>query len=180
MAKSRVEKNKSLYETLEKEDFDLVDITEEKKTVDKEKAKEVVVKEKKQEIVPVAKPKKNEVAIVKEKIKQKAKAEVVEEEFVTTQPISYTDKLSIEELLRVKLEKQQQLKDSKRLYKRTPMTETYTSEMMQKNINQRDGIDVRREVNIKVKQGNKAIGFLLVMLLLAVIAGGAAAIYFMW
>ena len=180
MAKSRVEKNKSLYETLEKDEFDLVDITEEKKSVEKQEVQQPIVEVKKQEVIPVAKPKKNEVAVVKEKPKVKAKAEVIEEEFVTTQPVSYKDRLSIEEVLRVKLEKQQQLKNQKRLYKKTPVTETYTSEMMQKNINQKDGVDVRREVNIRVKQGNKFIGFLLVVLLLAVIAAGAAAIYFLW
>lgn len=177
MAKSRVEKNKSLYEELELESFELEDITSEPKKVEVKKAEPKVEVTKKQEIVPVKEEKKNEVALVKEKKKAKVE-EVFEEEFVVEQPISYTDKLSVEEILRAKLEKQQQLKDSKKGYKKTPNTKTYTPEMMQKNINVKEGVDIRKEANIRVKKNNNGSIAFLVFLLILVIAAGIGLAYF--
>ncbi len=187
MAKSRVEKNKTLYDELELEAFELEDITstsnnegnlvEEPKieTPKVEKSTKVV---KKEEMLPVVKKeKKHEVAVVKEKQKKK---DVIEEEFIVEQPISYTDKLSVEEILRAKLEKQQQLKNDKRVYKKSPITETYTPEMMQKNINQKEGIDIRKEANIKVKKNNNGVVAFLVLLLMAVVAAGVIAAYVIW
>lgn len=174
MAKSRVEKNKTLYEELELEPFELEDIASEPKKTDTKKAEETQTS-KKQEIVPV-KEKKNEVAVVKEKKKIKVE-EVFEEEFVVEQPISYTNKLSVEEILRAKLEQQQQLKDSKKGYKKSPNTKTYTPEMMQKNINVKEGVDIRKEANIRVKKNrNGSIAFL-VFLLIVVIAAGIGLAY---
>ena len=175
MAKSRVEKNKKLYEEIELESFEIEDITvqEEKKPVVKQ-VKEELVPVKQQEIVPIKETKKLPVV---EKKKVEAKPKVEEEDFVVEQPISYTSKLSIEEILRAKLEKQQKLKDSKKGYKKTPYTKSYTPADMQKNINQRDGIDIRKEANLKVKQkGNGPIVFL-VFLLILVIAAGAYVAY---
>lgn len=171
MAKSRVEKNKALYEELELESFELEDISEIKKeqpVEEKEEVEETIIEEAKQEVV-VVKEKKNEIAVVKEKPKKK---ETIEEDFVVEQPISYTSKLSVEEILRAKLEKQQQLKDSKKGYKKSPFTESYTPEMMQKSINQQEGIDIRKEANIKVKKSNNVTVSLLVFLLFAIIAAG--------
>ena len=59
MAKSRVEKNKSLYEELELESFELEDITSEPKKVEVKKEETKVENVKKQEIVPVKEEKKN-------------------------------------------------------------------------------------------------------------------------
>lgn len=174
MAKSRVEKNKALYDELELEPFELEDISAESKKVEikKEEKKEVI---KKNEVVPL-KEKKSEVVPFKEKKKIKV-ADVIEEEFVVEQPISYTDKLSVEEILRAKLEKQQQLKESKKGYKKSPNTKTYTPEMMQKNINVKEGVDIRKEANIRVKKNNNGPIAFLVFLLIAVIAAGVAAVY---
>ena len=170
MAKSRVEKNKALYEELELDSFELDDITETKKIepIKEEKiVEEVKVEEKKKKTLPAIK-KKNEVAVVKEK-------EDFEEDFVVEQPISYTSKLSVEEILRAKLEKQQQLKDSKKVAKKSPITNSYTPEMMQKNISQNEGVDIRKEANIRVKKNNNKAIALLVFMLLVVIAGGIVA-----
>lgn len=170
MAKSRVEKNKALYEELELDSFELEDITETKKIepIKEEKIiEEVKVEEKKKKTLPAIK-KKNEVAVVKEK-------EDFEEDFVVEQPISYTSKLSVEEILRAKLEKQQQLKDSKKVAKKSPITNSYTPEMMQKNISQNEGVDIRKEANIRVKKNNNKAIALLVFMLLVVIAGGIVA-----
>lgn len=175
MAKSRVEKNKALYDELELESFELEDIGAPSKT---ETAKPEVEEKKEIEVqwtqaLPVAKKqKKNEVAVVEDK-----KEINLEEEFVVEQPISYTDKLSVEEILRAKLEKQQKLKDSKKGYKKSPITDTYTPEMMQKNINQKEGIDIRKEANIKIRKNNNTAIALLVLLLIAVIVAGVVIVY---
>ena len=171
MAKSRVEKNKKLYEEIELESFEIEDVSlqEEKKPQKKE-----LVPVKKQEMVPVKEEKKLPVV---EKKKIEIKQEVKQDDFVVEQPISYTSKLSIEEILRAKLEKQQKLKDSKKGYKKSPYTKSYTPQDMQKNINQKDGIDIRKEANIRIKQkGNGPIVFL-VFLLMLVIAAGAYVAY---
>lgn len=174
MAKSRVEKNKSLYDELESEEFELEDISSSK--VEKKEKEQLPVKVEKQEkvkkheVVPV---KKRELIKVSEKKKKKKKNIIDDEDFVVEQPISYTDKLSVEEILRLKLEKQQQLKKDKKIYKRTPITKTYTAEMMQKNINQKDGVDVRKEVNLEVASENKYVVPLLLLLIVAVIVAGA-------
>ena len=202
MAKSRVEKNKKLYDQLEVQEFEIDDISESKTTNKKEivenffdledisvEKKEVVKEEvkkevkmepvvsKKQELVPVKKPKKNEVAIRKSK-----KVEIVnDDDFVIEQPISYTDKLSVEEILRARLEKQQELKDRKKGYKKTPHTPNYTPEMMQKNIKQHKGIDIRKEANIKVRRENSGFTMvLLIFLLMTVAIGGTLLIYIIW
>ena len=159
MAKSRVEKNKKLYDEIELESFELEDIGESSKKTPKKE-------QKKQEIVPVKKEKKNQLVEVPQ-------VDTVKEEEFMAQPVSYTDKLSVEEILRAKLEKQQELKDSKKVYKKSPVTETYTAEMMQKNINQSEGVDIRKEANIKVKQetNNWPIIILVILLVVLVVAG---------
>ena len=199
MAKSRVEKNKKLYDELAKDEFELEDISEikEKKknlevmveeTSKEESATEEFVEkklpvkkeEKKSELVPVKEEKKLP-ATRKEK-KEKKKVELVEEEdFVVEQPISYNDKLVAEEALRARLEKQQELKDKKRGYKKTPYASNYSAEAMQKNISQFGGVDVRKEVNLKVKRsGNAATLTILFFLLCLVIVAGLLVLYIIW
>lgn len=194
MAKSRVEKNKKLYDELETNEFELEDIATSKKEKKEEKVEEVfeledisnakveeanvvVKEEKKQELVPVKKPKKHEVSV-----RSKKKVEIVnDDDFVVEQPISYTNKLSIEEVLRARLEKQQELKDRKKGYKKTPNTPSYTPEMMQKNIKQHKGIDIRKVANIKVRRENSGFTMvLLVFLLMTVAIGGTLLIYIIW
>lgn len=180
MAKSRVEKNKALYDELELESFEIEDVTNSKENnnvVIEEPKIEEVKPPKKQELVPVAKKeKKHQIAVVEEK----KKVDIIEEDFVVEQPISYTDKLSVEEILRAKLEKQQKLKQDKKGYKKSPITKTYTPEMMQKNINQKEGVDIRKEANIKVKNNNDVTVALLVFLLIAIIAAGVIIAYVIW
>lgn len=166
MAKSRVQKNKQLYEEIELESFEVEDVTQVSQPIKKEEPVKVV----KQEIVPVKEKKALPVV-------EKKKIEIKEEEFVVEQPISYTSKLSIEEILRAKLEKQQKLKDSKKGYKKSPYTQSYTPEDMQRNINQHEGIDIRKEANIKVKRNNNGPIAVLVILLILVILAGAFLAY---
>ena len=178
MAKSRVEKNKALYDELELESFELEDVTSNVKNdnivIEEPKIEKTKII-KKQEFLPVVKKeKKNEVAVVQ----NKKKKEVIEEDFIVEQPISYTDKLSVEEILRAKLEKQQQLKNEKKVYKKSPVTSTYTPEMMQKNINQKEGVDIRKEANIRVRNNNNLKIAICVFLLIAIIAAGVVIAFY--
>ena len=195
MTKSRAEKNKKLYEDLEKEmKNNKENQYEEKlnsidpklnKLDDEDNTKKYSVVNKKSEnknnnvLAVIAKEvngkkvKKDELVVVKEEKKEKKKVEkaIVEtEEF--TDPISYTDKLSIEEILRLKIEQQQRLKKDKKNIKRSPVDSKYTSSMMQERIKQHEGVDVRKEVNIKTKDYKwAALGVLIISLIAVIIIG---------
>jgi len=122
--------------------------------------------------------KKNEIVVVKKEKKankKKEKAEVVEEEY--NEPISYTDKLSIEEILRAKLEKQQKIKADKKGFKKSPNDERYTPEMMQERIKSHEGVDIRKEVNLKHKDFKWAALAILIITLIAVIIIGVLLIF---
>ena len=174
MAKSRVQRNKQLYEEIELGSFEVEDITQAKKQEIIQKEPKIKKEESKPEIRQAIVPVKEKKALP---VVEKKKVEVIKEEFVVAQPISYTNKLSIEEILRAKLEKQQKLKDSKKIYKKAPYTSSYTPEDMQRNINQRDGIDIRKEANIRVKKNNNGPIAVLVILLILVILAGAFIAY---
>lgn len=183
MGKSRVEKNKRLYEELDSNEvsnhgldldaFELEDLSDvasnQEDTIlqldDLASIEQEEVKADYSEPI---------LEIKEEKKESKVPVLTNEEEYVVEQPVSYNDMLIAEELLRIKLEKQKELKDSKRNLKRTPITETYTSEMMQKNIKQNEGVDVRKELNIKVKRASHGVVIALSILLVAVIAIGVA------
>ena len=119
-------------------------------------------------------------ALVKVEEKKKDKKEKKfailkrEEDYKVEQPLSYNKLLKAEELLRAKFERQKELRDSRIAHKRSPITDTYTAEMMQKNINQYTGVDVRKELNIKIRKNNGRAIALLVVLLLVMIAVGVA------
>ena len=201
MAKSRREKNKKIYDELETEIKNNKEIgyEEKLKTIDpKLNAEgEVSVHEKEASVVKKSEPKnnsaltiiakkingdkeeiKNNVVVVekeKKSFKKKEKVEVVEEEI--NEPISYTDKLSIEEILRAKLEQQQKIKDDKKSSKKSPTDNKYTPSMMQERIKQHEGVDVRREVNLKHKDYKWAALAILVVALIAVIVIGLLLIF---
>lgn len=194
MAKSRMEKNKKLYAELEEEmknskentyeeklkslDPKLQNAVEEDyvstgKRVKKTESKNsnvlaVIAKE-----VNGKKTKKNEVVPVKETKKQK---EQIEED-VFVDPISFTDKLSVEEILRAKLEKQNKLKSDKRSRKKSPTDENYTASMMQARIKQHEGIDVRREAKVKTTDLRWLSLWLLIIALIAVVVLGCLLIF---
>ncbi len=195
MAKSRRQKNKQIYDDLE------VELRNNKGNNYEEKLKnidpnlvangEFNIQERGSNIVKRNEPKKtnsltviakkvnenkqkkNELVVVnkdKKPAKKKEKVELVEEDF--NEPISYTDKLSIESILRAKMEQQQKLKDEKSKMKRSPNDSRYTPEMMQERIKQHVGIDVRKEVKLKTRDYRWAAMFVLIVALIAVIAIG--------
>ena len=226
MGKSRVEKNKKLYDELDSKDMshhgldldafeleDLGDISDKEKDAliiddlgdlaDKEKDAfeledlgDVSDKEKDafeleditdvpptKEVKPVVEqePIPTKPPVVKEEVKTKPKKEKKKlpalskkDDINVEQPLSYNKLLKAEELLRAKFERQKELRDSRRGHKRSPVTDTYTAAMMQKNINQHTGVDVRKELNIKIRKTNGRAIALLAVLLLVIIAVGVA------
>lgn len=123
--------------------------------------------------------KKHEMIVAKKDKKENKKkddAEIIEEE-ILNEPISYTDKLSIEEILRVKLEQQQKIRDDKRNIKKSPTDTRYTAEMMNERIKPHVGVDVRKEVNLKHKDFRWAALAILIVALVAVIITGVLLIF---
>lgn len=201
MAKSRKQKNKKIYDDLE------VELKNNKENSYEEKIKSIdpkinssgsnLVVAKKNEIVKkneqknnsaltvIAKKvngdkptKKNELVVVnkdKKVAKKKDKERATEEEF--HEPISYTDKLSIEAILRAKMEQQQRLRDEKKNLKKSPTDDIYTPSMMQERIKQHEGIDVRKEVKIKTKDYRWVALTILFIALIAVIVIGVLLIF---
>ena len=95
-------------------------------------------------------------------------------EITIEQPLDYNKLLKAEEILRAKFERQKELRESRRGHKRSPVTDNYTAEMMQKNINQHTGVDVRKELNLKIKRSNGRAITSLVILLFVILALGVA------
>lgn len=198
MAKSRVEKNKDLYNALEEEmKNNKGDIYEERlKAIDPNLDKEMEVSrnEERQEVstkkndtkntsaltviakeINGKKEKKHEIIKVKEK--KEKKVQIEEDDSYFQDPISFTDKLSVEEILRVKLEQQEKIRKEKKNQKRSPFDETYTPEMMQERIKQHEGVDVRKETKIVTKDYRWLAMTLLIIALIAVILIGALLIF---
>lgn len=193
MAKSRIEKNKKLYADLEKELKNSKENTYEEKlkNIDPKLQKseeDVVVREEK--VVKKSENKSNVLAVIAKEVNgknvkknevvpvKKNKKEVVEvEEEVFTDPISFTDKLSVEEILRAKIEKQSKLKNEKSSRKRSPTDDKYTASMMQERIKQHEGIDVRKEARVKTKNFKWLALGLLITALIAVIVVGCLLIF---
>lgn len=198
MAKSRVEKNKELYAALDEEmKNNKGDLYEEKlKAIDPNLDKEMEVNEnavnndkvnKKTDVKNTSaltiiakeingkKEKKNEVVKVEKKEEKKLIEENVEDVF--EDPISFTDKLSVEEILRAKIEQQEKIKNEKKNKKRNQFDSNYTPEMMQERIKQHEGIDIRKEVKIKTRDYKWVSLWLLILSLIAVIGLGVLLIF---
>ena len=198
MAKSRLEKNKALYENLDEEMKSVNENSYEEKLkaidpslndngeFDDNLKKEAIVNKKSETktntsmLNVIAKEvngkqsKKGELTVVK---KEEKKQIVNEEEEHFDEPISFTDKLSVEEILRAKIEQQQKIKNDKKSIKKGPNDASYTTEMMQERIRQHEGINVRKEVNIKTKDYKWLAISLLVVSLIAVIVIGCLIIF---
>jgi len=194
MAKSRIEKNQKLYRDLDEEmKNNKGDLYEEKlKSIDPNLDKEIEINKneessdisiKKNEVKNTStltviakelngkKEKKNELNKIKEK-KETKKDAVEMEEDVFVDPISITDKLSVEEILRAKLEQQEKLKSEKKEKKKTPYDYNYTPEMMQERINQHEGVDVRKETRVVTKDyRHLALGLLIIALIAVIVLG---------
>lgn len=219
MGKSRVEKNKKLYDQLDSNDMehhgidldafeleDLGDVSDKEKEElviedlgdisDKEKENfeledlgDISDKEKEDFeledltdavtediITPIVEPEPIMEPVKEPKKKPSKKLPMVEDdsEITIEQPLDYNKLLKAEEILRAKFERQKELRESRRGHKRSPVTDNYTAEMMQKNINQHTGVDVRKELNLKIKRSNGRAITSLVILLFVILALGVA------
>ncbi len=202
MAKSRKQKNKKIYDELEAELNNNKENNYENKLkiIDPNlnSQGEVNVEERSNAIVKRNEPKndsaltviakkvngdkkikKNEITVVKKEKKAEKKREdveiIAEEEF--NEPVSYTDKLSIEEILRAKLEQQERLKNDKKSFKKSPNDEKYTPKMMQERIKQHVGVDVRKEVKLKHKDYKWMALTVLIIALITVLVLGVLLIF---
>lgn len=201
MAKSRRQKNKRIYDELEEElkNNKEAGYEEKLKNIDphlnaegdadvQERHHDIVRKNEQKsasQLTVIAKKvnegkagKKNELVVMKKEkktAKKKEKAEVVEEEI--NEPISYTDKLSIEAILRTKLEQQQKLREEKKNLKKSPTDNNYTPSIMQERIKQHEGVDVRKEVKLKHKDYKWTALAILIVALIAVIVIGVLLIF---
>lgn len=197
MTKTRKEKNKKLYQQLDEEmRNNQENVYEEKlKSIDPalndyESARSRIVEEKSSRktenknnsaLTIIAKKvngasnKKGKLVKVEKEVKEPRKDDAVEEFY--EEPVSYTDKLSVEAILRAKMEQQQKIKDEKKLVKRGPNDSSYTPEIMQARIRQHEGIDVRREVRLQNKSYRWTAMAILVIVLVAVIVVGSLLIF---
>lgn len=196
MAKTRKEKNKKLYQQLDEEmknnkensyeeklkaidpalnDYDnsssrSVEEKSSRKSENKTNSALTVIAKK----VNGTSNKKGELVSVEKETKA-SKEEAAEETY--EEPISYTDKLSVEAILRAKMEQQQKIKDEKKKGKKGPNDKYYTPSMMQARIKQHEGIDVRREVRLENKSYRWTAMAILVIVLAAVIVVGLLLIF---
>ena len=202
MAKSRKQKNKKIYDELEVElrnnkennyenKLKIIDPNlNAKGEADVEERSSAIVKRNEHKndsaLTVIAKKvngekkvKKNEIAIVKKEKKENKKSDDVEiiAEEAFNEPISYTDKLSIEEILRAKLEQQEKLKSDKKGFKKGPNNDNYTPKMMQERIKQHVGVDVRKEVKLKHKDYKWIALIVLILALIIVLVLGVLMIF---
>lgn len=202
MAKSRKEKNKKIYDELDVELRNNKENNYENKLkiidpnlnsggeVNVVERNNAIVKRNEQKnasaLTVIAKKvngdkkvKKNEITVIKKEKKSDKKSEDVEiiAEEAFNEPVSYTDKLSIEEILRAKLEQQQKIKNDKKNFKKSPNDEKYTPKMMQERIKQHVGVDVRKELKLKHKDYKWMALTILIIALITVLVLGVLLIF---
>jgi hypothetical protein len=168
------EKIKSLDPSLDKEmevnrNEEIKEVVTKKNEVKNSSTLTLIAKE-----INGTKEKKNEIVKIKEK---KQKEQKVEEDIVIEDPISFTDKLSVEEILRAKIEQQEKIKNDKRNKKKSPFDENYTPEMMQERIKQHEGVDVRKEAKVVTRDYKWTAMLILIIALIAEILIGVLLIF---
>ncbi len=102
---------------------------------------------------------------------------------IAEQPLTFTDKIYVEELLRKRIEEQEKLREKSKRIRRTPTTKEYTAEDMQERIKILDGVDIRKELRkgkgIKRKTKNVLDKVVIVTLLTLIVAGIVVIAYLM-
>lgn len=94
------------------------------------------------------------------------------------QPVSFSDKISVEELLRVRIEEQEQIKQRIDRGLLSPTNNDYTSEMMQTNINIVEGVNIRRLLKYKIKKETDVVEkTIFIMLMFLVVVGFLLLVY---
>ena len=167
VAKFRMDKNKDLHEKLKEEEKNKIkskandyekkvskldpeikvgnsenEPKEEKKIKKKEKQKQ----EEKEVSFPIVETEKEE--LQKPVLKYEYNEEIYSQnEDIKNERLNFEERMGIEEILRKKIEQQQQLKEKNKI-KTTPFSKDYTPKDMQQGIDQALGVDARSVLNI--------------------------------
>ena len=143
----------------EEDEFDFDSKEEEKKPEEKENTTQ------KFDIQPVEKP----------TLEYNYSKEIFENnKEISEQLVTFTDKISVEELLRKRIEEQEKLLESKKRAKKTPTNKDYTSKQMQERVNVLEGVDIRKEISSKkiVKKTKNLLNIIIISALTLLIIVG--------
>lgn len=124
----------------------------------------------------------NQLAEVVEKpvLKYQYSKEIFEgNEEISKNPASFTDKISVEELLRVRIEEQERLRANKKMTSRTPSTAEYTPQMMHERITPHEGVDIRKEVKLKKTSERNLVEKIILLILMMIIILGTLSLFYL-
>lgn len=209
MATTRMEKFREIHKRLKEEEKNQssksIDYKKRLQALDptfNDKKEEPLVTEKEKEVIVEKQPKQVEDKVVnkidegekKDETDNNQLAEVVEKpvlkyqyskeifegnEEISKNPASFTDKISVEELLRVRIEEQERLRANKKMTSRTPNTAEYTPQMMHERITPHEGVDIRKEVKLKKTSERNLVEKIILLILMMIIILGTLSLFYL-
>ncbi|HHU59802.1 TPA: hypothetical protein GXZ34_02635 [bacterium] len=209
MATTRMEKFQEIHKRLKEEEKNQssksIDYKKRLQALDptfNDKKEEPLVTEKEKEVIVEKQPKQVEDKVVnkidegekKDETDNNQLAEVVEKpvlkyqyskeifegnEEISKNPASFTDKISVEELLRVRIEEQERLRANKKMTSRTPNTAEYTPQMMHERITPHEGVDIRKEVKLKKTSERNLVEKIILLILMMIIILGTLSLFYL-
>lgn len=209
MATTRMEKFQEIHKRLKEEEKNQssksIDYKKRLQALDptfNDKKEEPLVTEKEKEVIVEKQPKQVEDKVVnksdegekKDETDNNQLVEVVEKpvlkyqyskeifegnEEISKNPASFTDKISVEELLRVRIEKQERLRTNKKMTSRTPSTAEYTPQMMHQRITPHEGVDIRKEVKLKKTSERNLVEKIILLILMMIIILGTLSLFYL-
>ena len=209
MATTRMEKFQEIHKRLKEEEKNQssksIDYKKRLQALDptfNDKKEEPLVTEKEKEVIVEKQPKQVEDKVVnkidegekKDETDNNQLAEVVEKpvlkyqyskeifegnEEISKNPASFTDKISVEELLRVRIEEQERLRANKKMTSRTPSTAEYTPQMMHERITPHEGVDIRKEVKLKKTNERNLVEKIILLILMMIIILGTLSLFYL-
>ncbi len=209
MATTRMEKFQEIHKRLKEEEKNQssksIDYKKRLQALDptfNDKKEEPLVTEKEKEVIVEKQPKQVEDKVVnkidegekKDETDNNQLAEVVEKpvlkyqyskeifegnEEISKNPASFTDKISVEELLRVRIEEQERLRANKKMTSRTPSTAEYTPQMMHERITPHEGVDIRKEVKLKKTSERNLVEKIILLILMMIIILGTLSLFYL-
>ena len=209
MATTRMEKFQEIHKRLKEEEKNQssksIDYKKRLQALDptfNDKKEEPLVTEKEKEVIVEKQPKQVEDKVVnkidegekKDETDNNQLAEVVEKpvlkyqyskeifegnEEISKNPASFTDKISVEELLRVRIEEQERLRANKKMTSRTPSTAEYTPQMMHERITPHEGVDIRKEVKLKKTSERNLVEKIILSILMMIIILGTLSLFYL-
>ena len=209
MATTRMEKFQEIHKRLKEEEKNQssksIDYKKRLQALDptfNDKKEEPLVTEKEKEVIVEKQPKQVEDKVVnkidegekKDETDNNQLVEVVEKpvlkyqyskeifegnEEISKNPASFTDKISVEELLRVRIEEQERLRANKKMTSRTPSTAEYTPQMMHERITPHEGVDIRKEVKLKKTNERNLVEKIILLILMMIIILGTLSLFYL-